>query len=87
MCSDAVFLRRVYLDTIGTLPTAAEAREFLDSTDPDKRRQLIDVLLERPEFADYWAMKWCDVLRVKAEFPSISGPTPREPITAGFAPA
>ena len=69
MCSDAVFLRRVYLDTIGTLPTAAEAREFLDSTDPDKRRQLIDVLLERPEFADYWAMKWCDVLRVKAEFP------------------
>jgi len=68
-CSDAVFLRRVYLDLIGTLPTAAEAEAFLDSERPDKRRELIDELLERPEFADYWAMKWCDVLRVKAEFP------------------
>lgn len=68
-CSDAVFLRRVYLDVIGTLPTAQEAKEFLDDERPDKRSRLIDELLERPEFADYWAMKWCDLLRVKAEFP------------------
>ena len=68
-CSDAVFLRRVYLDTIGTLPTAAEAKSFLDDKGPDKRSALIDRLLERPEFADYWAMKWSDLLRVKAEFP------------------
>ena len=69
LCSDAVFVRRVYLDLIGTLPTAKEAREFLDDKDPNKRRALVDRLLEREEFADYWAMKWSDVLRVKAEFP------------------
>lgn len=68
-CSDAVFLRRVYLDVIGTLPTPEEARAFLTDKSPDKRKKLIDVLLERPEFADYWAMKWSDLLRVKAEFP------------------
>ncbi|NLE38750.1 MAG: DUF1549 domain-containing protein, partial [Pirellulaceae bacterium] len=69
LCSDEVFVRRVFLDSIGTLPTADEAREFLRDRDPEKRRKLIDRLLEREEFADYWAMKWCDVLRVKSEFP------------------
>lgn len=69
VCSDAVFVRRVYLDVIGTLPTAKEARAFLRDEDPHKRRALIDRLLERDEFADYWALKWSDVLRVKAEFP------------------
>ncbi len=69
VCSDAVFVRRVYLDVIGTLPTAKEARDFLRDEDPNKRRALIDRLLERDEFADYWALKWSDVLRVKAEFP------------------
>jgi hypothetical protein len=69
LCTDGVFVRRVYLDVIGTLPTAQEAREFLADGNPDKRRVLIDRLLERDEFADYWAMKWCDLLRVKAEFP------------------
>ena len=68
-CSDAVFVRRVYLDVIGTLPTADETRQFLMDRNPDKRRELIDELLERDEFADYWAMKWGDVLRIKAEFP------------------
>lgn len=70
LCSDAVFVRRAYVDIIGTLPTAAEAREFL--LDPDqakKRSKLIDRLMERDEFADYWAMRWGDVLRIKAEFP------------------
>ena len=69
LCSDAVFLRRVYFDTIGTLPTEEEVKSFLDDGAPGKRSALIDRLLERPEFADYWAMKWCDLLRVKAEFP------------------
>jgi hypothetical protein len=68
-CSDAVFLRRVYLDVIGTLPTAQEAVKFLEDKATDKRAALIDQLLERDEFADYWGMKWCDLLRVKAEFP------------------
>lgn len=70
ICSDAVFVRRAYLDVIGTLPTAEEARAFI--LDPDvknKRRLLIDRLLERDEFAAYWAMKWGDILRIKAEFP------------------
>jgi len=69
LCSDAVFVRRVYLDVIGTLPTAKEAGDFIKDTSPDKRRALVDRLLERDEFADYWAMKWGDVLRIKAEFP------------------
>ena len=70
LCSDAVFVRRAYLDVLGTLPTAAEARAFiLDPDTANKRRLLIDQLLERPEFADYWSMKWGDVLRIKAEFP------------------
>ena len=69
VCSDGVFVRRAYLDVIGTLPTAEESRQFLQDADPDKRRKLIDRLLERDEFADYWAMKWCDLLRVKSEFP------------------
>ena len=68
-CSDATFFRRVHLDTIGTLPTASETRRFLDDPDEDKRHVLIESLLDRAEFADYWAMKWSDVLRVKAEFP------------------
>jgi hypothetical protein len=69
LCSDAVFVRRVFLDVIGTLPTADEARTFLADQDPKKRSVLIDRLLQRKEFADYWAMKWCDLLRVKSEFP------------------
>jgi len=69
-CSDAVFVRRAYLDVIGTLPTAEEAREFLQDPDKkNKRNALIDRLLARNEFAVYWAMKWSDILRIKAEFP------------------
>lgn len=69
VCSDEVFLRRAYLDVIGTLPTSQEARQFLLDRSPDKRTRLIDSLLDREEFADYRAMKWCDLLRVKSEFP------------------
>lgn len=70
LCSDAVFVRRAYLDAIGTLPTAKETRDFIQDPDSkNKRRLLIDRLLDRPEFADYWAMRWGDILRIKAEFP------------------
>jgi len=68
-CSDAVFLRRAYLDAIGALPSADEARAFLNDPSLNKRRVLTGHLLERDEFADYWAMKWSDILRIKAEFP------------------
>ncbi len=69
VCSDAVFLRRAYLDVIGTLPKPPEVVEFLADSSPDKRAKLVDALMERPEFADYWSLKWCDILRVKSEFP------------------
>lgn len=69
LCSDPVFVRRVYLDVIGTLPTGAQARDFILDRNPEKRRLLIDRLLEREEFADFFAMKWSDLLRIKAEFP------------------
>ncbi len=69
LCSDEVFIRRVYLDVIGTLPDPREVRDFLGGRRSDKRAVLIEALLQREEFADYWAMKWCDLLRVKSEFP------------------
>jgi len=69
LCSDEVFIRRVYLNVIGTLPEPWEVNQFLRAKNPRKRTILIDRLLERDEFADYWSLKWGDVLRVKAEFP------------------
>ncbi|HEX5103677.1 MAG TPA: DUF1549 and DUF1553 domain-containing protein [Pirellulaceae bacterium] len=68
LCSDGEFLRRAHLDLIGTLPTADEVRTFLASTDPDKRKKLIDALLERPEYGDYWSLKWGDLLRVHRRY-------------------
>ena len=62
-CSDAEFLRRASLDTIGVLPTAEEARAFLADTDPKKREKLIERLLAHPAWADFWANKWADLLR------------------------
>jgi hypothetical protein len=61
---DATFLRRVFIDTIGTLPTTDEARRFLSDTTPDKRRHVVAELLRRPEYSDYWAQRWSDLLQV-----------------------
>ena len=69
LASDEMFLRRVYLDTIGTLPTPDEVRQFLSDPSPDKRAKVIESLLSREEFVDFWTLKWCDLLRVKPEFP------------------
>ncbi len=68
-CADAVFVRRAFLDAIGTLPEPSEVRDFLRDDRPGKRARLVDALLAREEYAEYWAMKWCDLLRVKGEFP------------------
>lgn len=64
LCTDDEFLRRLYLDAIGTLPTPDEVRKFLDDKDPKKREKAIDKVLERPEFIDWWALKWGDLLRI-----------------------
>ncbi|MFC1467210.1 DUF1553 domain-containing protein [Verrucomicrobiota bacterium] len=69
-CTDEVFVRRAYLDVIGTLPRPREVTDFLYDSRADKRNLLIEELLGRDEFADYWTLKWCDLLRVKSEFPS-----------------
>ena len=60
---DSVFLRRVFLDVIGTLPTAEQAKRFLDSPEENKRAKLIDDLLGRDEYAPFWALKWADIMR------------------------
>lgn len=61
--SDETYHRRAYLDVIGRLPTPEETRAFLADKSPDKRAKLIDSLLDRPEYADFWANKWADLLR------------------------
>jgi hypothetical protein len=65
-CTDAEFVRRAYLDTCGILPPLAEAEKFLADPDPKKREKLIDRLLERSEFVDYWSYKWSDLLLVSS---------------------
>ena len=63
-CDDATYLRRVCVDTIGTVPTVDTVRKFLADPRPDKRERLVDSVLNRSEFADYWAMRWADILLV-----------------------
>ncbi len=62
--SDGDFVRRAYLDTIGALPTVDEARAFLADASPDKRTNLIDALLQREEFVDYWSYRFSDIFLV-----------------------
>jgi len=65
VCDDVTFIRRVSLDLTGLLPTAVGAQAFLESTNPDKRSQLIDELLASPEFVDFQTLRWADLLRVE----------------------
>ena len=73
LASDAVFLRRVYLDSIGAIPTPEEARQFLQSNSPDKRGELIESLLQREEYSQFWSLKWADVMRANRETVSLRG--------------
>ena len=65
VCSDEEFVRRSYLDVVGRLPTIPEARRFLEDKRTDRRARLIDELLELPDFAEFWSLKWADLLRVR----------------------
>ena len=67
LASDADFKRRVYIDALGTLPTAAEARAFLENQKPDKRDKIVDEVLLRPEFASVWALKFADLFLMRKE--------------------
>jgi hypothetical protein len=64
LCGDEDFFRRIHLDTIGTLPAPEDIKAFLADKAPDKRAKAIAKVLERPEFVDFWALKWGDLLRI-----------------------
>ena len=66
-CDDATFFRRIHLHTIGSLPDSAELRAFLADDSSEKRRLAVDRVLQRSEYADYWALKWADIMMVNAE--------------------
>ena len=65
LSTDAEFLRRICLDLTGRLPPTSRAREFLADDDPEKRIQLIEILLGSPEFVDYWTFRFADLFRVR----------------------
>src|SRR5436190_7588733 len=64
LCDDSTFVRRAFLDTIGTLPTMEETNAFLADQAADKREKLVDALLARKEYVDYWTYKWSDLLTI-----------------------
>jgi hypothetical protein len=66
LCDDATFIRRLYLDITGTLPTAQEVTAFVEEPSAGKRDQLIDELLDRKEFAELWVMKWAELLQIRS---------------------
>lgn len=66
LCSDEEFIRRAYLDTCGILPKPAELDAFLSDPSASKRAKLIESLLNRKEFVDYWAYRWADVFLVSS---------------------
>jgi hypothetical protein len=73
LCADQEFVRRAYLDLCGILPTPDEAKAFLANAEKDKRAKLIDSLLDRPEYSDFWTLKWSDVLRSNRKTIQIKG--------------
>jgi hypothetical protein len=81
---DATFLRRAMIDICGTLPTGEEVAAYLADTHPDKRRRLIDRLLDRPEYATWFALKWADILQNRGAGYSTSKQRPGTTLFAGW---
>jgi Protein of unknown function (DUF1553)/Protein of unknown function (DUF1549)/Bacterial Ig-like domain (group 2) len=75
LCTEAEFVRRAYLDAVGRMPTADESKAYLADSDANKRNKLIDKLVTLPEFADFWALKWADVLRSSRKTIQLKGST------------
>jgi hypothetical protein len=73
LCTDQEYVRRAFLDLCGVPPTADEVRAFLADPQPDKRARLVDALLARPEYADYWTLKWSDVFRSSRKSIQVKG--------------
>jgi hypothetical protein len=73
LCTDQEFVRRAYLDLCGVLPGADDVRSFLADTRGDKRARLVDALLERPEYPDFWTLKWSDVFRSSRKAIQVKG--------------
>ncbi|HEY1190702.1 MAG TPA: DUF1553 domain-containing protein [Gemmata sp.] len=73
LAEDHEFVRRAYLDCIGRMPTSEEAKAFRADKDAKKREKLIDALVDTPEFADFWALKWADVLRSSRKTIQVKG--------------
>lgn len=65
LCSDEEYLRRVYLDVVGKLPTSAEYEAFSASAEPNKREKIVDDILGRKEFAEIWVMKFAELLQIR----------------------
>ncbi len=78
LCTDQEFLRRAYLDVTGRLPTVPQVKEYLADKDAGKRAKLIDMLLDSNAYADFWALKWGDLLRLKSEQDSKLWPLPTQ---------
>jgi hypothetical protein len=80
VCSDQEFLRRVFVDITGTMPTIDDYEKFTADTAPDKRDKLVDQLLQRKEFVDIWVMKWAELLQVR----TIANRVEKKPMLAYF---
>ena len=73
LCTDEEFLRRAYLDVTGRLPNIEETKLFLGDASADKRAKLVDRLIDTDDFASYWSLKWCDILRSNSKKLTASG--------------
>lgn len=75
VCDDTTYLRRVFFDLIGQAPAREEAEAFVRDERPDKRSRLVDTLLQRPEYAEWWAIKWADLFRMEERVLDSTGTT------------